>query len=90
MNTIQQQGDEMVERYLPYACYDPGSVNVLKEQLGNATRCAIRSCEDTIEALEGLSKKIALPAFYVPVKIISDQIAHQKKIIEYLKTKLNG
>jgi len=88
MNTIEQQGDEMVERFVGIL-NDP--MDILKTKTTNlATRCAIRSCEDTIEELEGLSKKIALPAFYVPVKIISDQIAHQKKLIEYLKTKLNG
>ncbi len=52
MNTIEQQGDEMVERYLPYAYYDPGSVNVLKEQFSNATRIAIAHCKRVIEVLE--------------------------------------
>ena len=49
---IKQQGEEMVERYLPYAYYDPGSVNVLKEQLSNATRAAIAHCKRVIEVLE--------------------------------------
>lgn len=80
MNTIQQQGDEMVERYLPYAYYDPGSVNVLKEQFSNATRCAIRSCEDTIEELKEIVAMAPLS--------ISRRITNKKKIIEYLKTKL--
>lgn len=82
---IKQQGDEMVERYLPYAYYDPGSVNVLKEQLSNATRCAIRSCEDTIEELNGMLFVMAV--LKDPNDEVKNQIAHQKKIIEYLKTK---
>lgn len=84
---IKQQGDEMVERYLPYAYYDPGSVNVLKEQLGNATRCAIRSCEDTIEAIQRIE---CSTGDHSSIRSKTLEIDTQKKIIEYLKTKLNG
>jgi len=77
MNTIEQQGDEMVERYLR-----------LHWRMTNeaATRCAIRSCEDTIEVLNGMLFVMAV--LKDPHDEVKDQIAHQKKIIEYLKTKL--
>ena len=71
MNTIQQRGDEMVERYLR-----------LHWRMTNeaATRCAIRSCEDTIEELKEIVAMAPLS--------ISRRITNKKKIIEYLKTKL--
>ena len=52
MNTIQQQGDEMVEMFMPFAYYNTESVNVLKEQVSNATRIAIAHCKRVIEVLE--------------------------------------
>jgi len=52
MNTIQQQGDEMVEMFMPFAYYNTESVNVLKEQVSNATRIAIAHCKLVIEVLE--------------------------------------
>ncbi len=73
MNTIEQQGDEMVERYLR-----------LHWRMTNeaATRCAIRSCEDTIGVLLKFKDRVFKES---PV---DKEIAEQKKIIEYLKTKL--
>ena len=53
MNTIQQQGDEMVEMFMPFAYYNPESANILKEQVSNATRIAIAHCKRVIEVLEG-------------------------------------
>ena len=79
MNTIEQQGDEMVERYLRLHW------RMTDE---SATRCAIRSCEDTIEVLNGMLFVMAV--LKDPHDEVQDQIAHQKKIIEHLKTKFNG
>jgi hypothetical protein len=84
MNTIQQQGDEMVEQYRPYA--SGGFFNIgLKEyehtKTHHAIQCAIRSCEDTIEELKEIVAMAPLS--------ISRRITNKKKIIEYLKTKLN-
>lgn len=81
MNTIEQQGDEMVERYRKAIFNSTG-----KFWDHSATRCAIRSCEDTIEVLNGMLFVMAV--LKDPHDEVKDQIAHQKKIIEYLKTKL--
>lgn len=50
---VKQAADEMVEMFMPFACYNPESANILKEQVSNATRIAIAHCKRVIEVLEG-------------------------------------
>lgn len=50
---VKQAADEMVEVFMPFAYYNTESVNVLKEQVSNATRIAIAHCKLVIEVLEG-------------------------------------
>ena len=49
---LKQAADEMVEVFMPFAYYNTESVNVLKEQVSNATRIAIAHCKRVIEVLE--------------------------------------
>lgn len=49
---VKQAADEMVEMFMPFAYYNTESVNVLKEQVSNATRIAIAHCKRVIEVLE--------------------------------------
>ena len=48
---VKQAADEMVEMFMPFAYYNTESVNVLKEQVSNATRIAIAHCKLVIEVL---------------------------------------
>ena len=75
---VKQAADEMVERYLR-----------LHWRMTNeaATRCAIRSCEDTIEAIQRIE---CSTGDHSSIRSKTLEIDTLKKIIEYLKTKLNG
>jgi len=60
---LKQAADEMVEVFMPFAYYNTESVNVLKEQVSNATRIAIAHCKLVIEVLEKLRPTLAVISF---------------------------